>query len=113
MVNLNADSPQMSSSGMGYSENISEAAFVLIAVGSIFVILCAALIVYGLRRRRTASPTRIPSMAEKGIFQSTDFMHSLGTWDINHPIDEVLENRKRPTWNLERFENYRHEPSQG
>lgn len=58
MVHQMDESPLMSSSGLGSTESIGEAAIVLISIGSILVILCAAAIIYGLRRRRYVAPTR-------------------------------------------------------
>lgn len=47
-----SESDGISNSSLGNSESIGEAAIILIAIGSILIVLCAASIVYGLHRRR-------------------------------------------------------------
>ncbi|GIY37183.1 uncharacterized protein CDAR_558361 [Caerostris darwini] len=90
------------------TESIGEAAIILISIGSVLVILCAASIIYGLRRRRhiLSSMGGAPSIAEDGIQSPTDFMNSLASWDRCHSIDEMLEKRRRSVWTLEILDSY-------
>ncbi|KAF8785763.1 uncharacterized protein LOC129958601 [Argiope bruennichi] len=106
MVNQMEESPEMSD--LQSTESIGEAAIILISIGSVLVILCAASIIYGLRRRRhiLASLGGAPPAADENIHNPTDFMNKLATWDRSHSIDEILEKRRRSVWTLEIFENY-------
>lgn len=105
-----SDSDGLSNSKLGNSESMGEAAIIMISIGSIFVILCAATIIYGLHRRRrqgTAVTTGgASSLTNDSSPNPTDFMKSLGSWDRCHSIDEILEKRRRSVWTLEFFENY-------
>ena len=103
------DSEGISNSSLGNSESIGEAAIILIAIGSILIILCAASIIYGLHRRRRFGTTvtgGVTSLTDETSHNPTDFMKSLATWDRCHSIDEILEKRRRSVWTLEIFENY-------
>ncbi|XP_054721771.1 uncharacterized protein LOC129231471 [Uloborus diversus] len=98
-----------SSSSLANSDTLGEAAIILIAIGSVLIVLCAASIIYGLHRRRrhvALTTADVSTSGEETAQNPTDFMKSLATWDRCHSMEEILEKRRRSVWTLEVFENY-------
>ncbi|XP_015920575.1 uncharacterized protein [Parasteatoda tepidariorum] len=98
------ETSQISSSNYTNSESMGEAAIIMIAIGSMLILLCAATIIYGLRRRRHVVGGPNISTAES-LRSPTDYMNSLATWDRCQSIDDVFEKKRRSVWTLDIFDN--------